>query len=52
MSFLAGSLTEQPSFHASLFEEEWKKRTSVIFDVDVDDDPQVVQIFFFSKILI
>lgn len=34
------SLAEQ-SFHASLFEEEWKKRTSVVFDIE-EDDPQVV----------
>jgi len=36
-------LAEQESFHASLFEEEWKKRTSVVFDID-DDDPQVVRL--------
>ena len=38
------SLAEQ-SFHASLFEEEWKKRTSVVFDIE-EDDPQVVGFLF------
>lgn len=36
------NLVEQ-SFHASLFEEEWKKRTSVLFDVE-EEDPQVVRL--------
>ena len=36
---------EKESFHASLFEEEWKKRTSVLFDIE-DDDPEVVSCLF------
>ena len=38
-----GSVTrsDERSFHASLFEEEWRKRTSVNFDID-DVDQQVV----------
>eukprot|EP00111_Clytia_hemisphaerica_P010178 TCONS_00029743-protein len=31
------------SINQSLMEEEWKKRTSVVFDLD-DDDPQVVRL--------
>ena len=42
-----GSVTrsDERSFHASLFEEEWRKRTSVNFDVD-DVDQQVVSCFY------
>ena len=45
-----GSVTrsDERSFHASLFEEEWRKRTSVNFDVD-DVDQQVVSCFFSYK---
>ena len=41
-SFLAPGLAEQQeSMNQSLMEEEWRKRTSVVFDLD-DEDPQVV----------
>lgn len=35
--------SDERSFHASLFEEEWRKRTSVNFDID-DEDQQVIRL--------
>eukprot|EP00795_Rhopilema_esculentum_P004683 gene4683-20969_t len=35
--------SDEKSFHASLFEEEWRKRTSVNFDID-DADSQAVRL--------
>ena len=40
----ASAKSDDKSFHASLFEEEWRKRTSVVFDVDDLSEQEVVRI--------